>query len=394
MGIAMESINYALLKNARLLTPRGIESGSLLMGCGKILATGHDLSAPRNSPCHIVDARKQLLLPGIVDQHVHLTGGGGEDGFHTRTPEVMLSQLLKAGITSVMGLLGTDGATRHVASLFAKVQGLRNEGISAWMLTGSYEVPTVTLTGSVRDDIAFLEPVLGVKTAISDHRSSFPTCQELIRLASQARSAALLSRKAGLVVMHLGNAGSALEPLEEVLNHCNVPISHFLPTHVNRQQPLWEHALMLAGTRHINLDITSGINPELGARGAVKPSQAILEARERNIPLAQLTLSSDGNGSIPAFDEQGNLDGLTVAGFSSLLNEVRDLLADLPLDAVWPLVSSNVAQRLKLHHKGALHAGNDADILLMNDSMEIESVWANGRLMLDNRTVQVKGTFE
>jgi beta-aspartyl-dipeptidase (metallo-type) len=390
----MESINYTLLKNSRLLTDRGIESGSLLVGCGKILATGDNLSAPLNAPCHIVDVKKRLLLPGIIDQHVHLIGGGGEDGFHTRTPEVTLSQLLKSGVTSVMGLLGTDGVTRHVASLFAKVQGLRNEGISAWMLTGSYEVPTVTLTGSVRDDIAFLEPVLGVKTAISDHRSSFPTCQELIRLASQARAAALLSRKPGLVVMHLGNASSALEPLEEVLNNCDVPASHFLPTHVNRQQRLWEHALKLASTRNVNLDITSGINPELGARGAVKPSQAILEARERGISPTQLTLSSDGNGSIPAFDEQGNLSGLTVAGFSSLLDEVRDLLDDLPLEYVWPLVSSNVARRLKLHHKGALQVGSDADILLMNDSMEIESLWANGRLMLHANTLQVKGTFE
>lgn len=394
MGVAMQSIPYTLFKNARLLTPAGLVSGSLLTGCGKILATGDDISSPSRIPCSVVDAKQKLLLPGIIDQHVHLTGGGGEDGFHTRTPEVVLSQLLKAGITSVMGLLGTDGATRHIASLFAKVQGLRHEGISAWMLTGSYEVPTVTLMGSVRDDIMFMAPVLGVKTAISDHRASFPTCHELIRLASQARAASLMSRKPGLVVMHLGNASSALDPLQEVLCNCDVPVSHFLPTHVNRQRCLWEQALKLAGERKVNLDITSGISPERGAKGAVKPSLAVLEALERGIPLTQLTLSSDGNGSIPVFDEEGILNGLTVAGFSSLLDEVRDLWADLAPEAVWSLVSSNVARRLRLSGKGTLSVGHDADLLLLNDSLEITSVWAQGRLMLYENDLVVKGTFE
>lgn len=217
----------------------------------------------------------------------------------------MLSQLPKAEITSVMGLPGTDGAICHVSSLFAKVQPLRNEGISAWMLTGSYEVPVVTLTGSVRDDIMLIGSVPGVKTAISGHRSSFPECHELIRMASQTRAAALISRKSGLVVMHPGNAGSAPEPLEDVLMNDNIPVKHFLPAHAGRHRHLWEHALRLARTRQLSLDVTSGINPEMGAKRAVKPSQAIPETRERGISVTQLTLSSDGNGSIPAFDDEG-----------------------------------------------------------------------------------------
>jgi len=390
----METIQFTLLKNARLLTPTGFRPGSLLLGNGKILAVGEDLPPPYLSHCHTVNIKNQLVLPGMIDQHVHLTGGGGEDGFHTRTLEVTLSQLLKAGITSVMGLLGTDGTTRHISSLFAKVMGLRHEGISAWMLTGSYEVPTVTLTDSVKEDIAFLEPVLGVKTAISDHRSSFPTLHELIRLGTQARAAALMTRKPGLVVMHLGNASSALQPLEEVLNHCDVPVGHFLPTHVNRQRHLWDHSLRLARSHKVNLDITSGINPELGARGAVKPSQAVIEALDNGIDLSQLTLSSDGNGSIPAFDAQGNLTGLTVAGFDSLLQEIRDLHEQLPLETIWPLVAGNVAHRLKLSGKGALLPGYDADLLIVDDRLEIRAVWAKGQLMLDGQDLLVKGTFE
>lgn len=293
-----------------------------------------------------------------------------------------------------MGLLGTDGVTRHVQSLFAKVMGLRNEGISAWMLTGSYEVPTVTITGSVRDDITFIEPVLGVKTAISDHRSSQPSIEELIRLATQARAAALLTQKPGLVVLHLGNAASALDPLDAIREQYDVPLIHFLPTHVNRQRPLWRHAMQLARLHGINLDLTAGISPHLGARGAVKPSEAVLEALEAGISSAQLTLSSDGNGSIPAFDAEGNVCGLTVAGFDSLLNEVRDLNATLPLEQCWPMIAGNVAQRLKLPHKGEITVGNDADLLLLSDDLHPEALWANGRLMLADGDVLVRGTFE
>ncbi len=388
------SLDFTLIQNARLLTPEGSRQSSLLMGARKILAIAPDLLPPRQLQCRMVDARGHWVVPGIIDQHVHLTGGGGEAGFHTRTPEVMLSQLLKAGITGVMGLLGTDGMTRHVASLFAKTMGLRNEGISAWMLTGSYEVPTITITGSVRDDIAFIEPVLGVKTAISDHRASQPTIEELIRIATQARSAALLTQKPGLVVMHMGNASSALAPLEEVLARSDVPAGHFLPTHVNRQRHLLEYGIRLARTQGVNLDITSGISPVSGARGAVKPSDAVLEAQEQGVLLSQLTLSSDGNGSIPAFDKQGNVCGLTVAGFGSLLEEVRDLSQSLTLEQAWPLISSNVAQRLKLPHKGCIAPGYDADLLMLDEAFCVERLWAGGRLMVDNGQPCVRGTFE
>jgi beta-aspartyl-dipeptidase (metallo-type) len=387
-------MSYSLIRNARVLTAQGIQRQQLLIGFGKILAMGDDLSAPALQPCQQFDAGDRLLAPGLIDQHVHLIGGGGEAGFHTRTPEVQLSQLLRGGITSVMGLLGTDGVTRHVQSLFAKVMGLRNEGISAWMLTGSYEVPTVTITGSVRDDITFIEPILGVKTAISDHRSSQPTIEELIRMATQARAAALLTQKPGLVVMHMGNALAALAPLEEIRDRCEVPLGHFLPTHVNRQHHLWRHAMQLAKHDGVNLDLTSGINPYLGACGAVKPSEAVLEALDTGIPLAQLTLSSDGNGSIPAFDDAGNICGMTVAGFDSLLGEIRDLSADLPLEQCWALVASNVAQHMRLADKGEIAVGKDADLLLLDDNLQPHSLWAHGKLMLQAGELQVRGTFE
>ena len=58
-----------------------------------------------------VDLGGHILTPGYMDTHVHITGGGGESGPATRVPEASLSVLVKNGITTVVGLLGTDGIT-------------------------------------------------------------------------------------------------------------------------------------------------------------------------------------------------------------------------------------------------------------------------------------------
>ena len=131
------------------------------------------------------DASGLTVLPGFIDSHVHLTGGGGEGGPATRAPEILIENIVSSGVTTVIGCLGTDGVTRHQSSLMAKARGLEQEGITAYVYVGSYEIPVQTLTGSVRSDLALLPSVLGAgEIAISDHRSSQPTFDELARLAS------------------------------------------------------------------------------------------------------------------------------------------------------------------------------------------------------------------
>src|SRR5699024_8762235 len=143
--------------------------------------------------------------PGFVDQHVHLTGGGGEGSFHTRAPEARLSELIAGGVTTVVGLLGTDGITRSVENLLAKVKALREEGITAYCLTGSYGWPSVTVTGDLRKDIVFVEEILGLKLAVSDHRAPNISVEDLIRAASDVRVAGMLSGKAGILTLHMGD---------------------------------------------------------------------------------------------------------------------------------------------------------------------------------------------
>ena len=142
---------------------------------------------PEYEGCEVIDGTGKIVTPGIIDRHVHVTGGGGEGSFHTQAPQVQLSSLIKGGVTTVLGLLGTDGISRSVENLLAKVKALKEEGISAYAICGAYGYPSTTVTGSVSKDIMFIDEILGVKLAISDHRAPNITTEELIRLASDDR---------------------------------------------------------------------------------------------------------------------------------------------------------------------------------------------------------------
>ncbi len=195
---------FTLLKNADLYAPNHVGNVDILVGQGKILAIEPQLNLHGLEAVTQIDCHHKMVTPGLIDQHLHLTGGGGEAGFASRTPQVTLSHLIQAGSTTVVGVLGTDGISRSPRDLYAKAAALTEEGITAFMHTGSYEVPTQTITSSIRDDITFLPSVLGVKIAIADHRCSFPSLHELARIASDIRIAALLAKKRGLLHMHMG----------------------------------------------------------------------------------------------------------------------------------------------------------------------------------------------
>ncbi|HHZ6542651.1 TPA: beta-aspartyl-peptidase, partial [Escherichia coli] len=259
----------------------------------------------------------------------------------------------------------------------------------AWMLTGAYHVPSRTITGSVEKDVAIIDRVIGVKCAISDHRSAAPDVYHLANMAAESRVGGLLGGKPGVTVFHMGDSKKALQPVYDLLENCDVPISKLLPTHVNRNVPLFEQALEFA-RKGGTIDITSSIDEP------VAPAEGIARAVQAGIPLARVTLSSDGNGSQPFFDDEGNLTHIGVAGFETLLETVQVLVKDYDFsisDALRPLTSS-VAGFLNLSGKGEILPGNDADLLVMTPELRIEQVYARGKLMVKDGKACVKGTFE
>jgi len=343
-----------------------------------------------------VDGRGLVAVPGFIDAHVHILGGGGEGGCATRTPELMLGEALRAGVTTLVGCLGTDGVSRTPASLLAKAKGLEEEGLTTYAYTGSYGLPLVTATGSVERDLLLVDRVIGVgEVALSDHRSSQPTLEALAALAGEARRGGLLSGKAGVVNLHLGDGPRGLEPLRRLVAETELPPSQFLPTHINRNPALLEEAVAYAALGGW-LDLTtSGPDPASGCP-QVGAAEAYARLRAAGVDPGRITFTSDGQGSLPEFDAQGRMTGLGVGRMRSLFDAFRDLVrAGTPLAEALLPVTANPAAILRLRGKGRLRAGMDADLLLLGGGdLEVHSLVARGRLLVEDGVLKAKGTFE
>lgn len=379
-----------LIKNADVYAPKSLGKQSILLLNDKISKIG-DLNEvvleQLGVEYKVVDAEGAAVTPGFIDPHVHLLGGGGEGGFATRTPEIQLSDLLKSGITSVAGLIGTDGTTRHLTSLLAKARGLEIEGVSTYIYTGNYDVPTPTFTNNVKDDAILIDKVIGTaEIAISDSRSGQPNVHELAKIVGQTRVGGMLSGKAGITHFHTGPGKAYLSILHQLLDEYELPATNLHVTHITRSKELFDDAIKLA-SRGSFVDITADN----------KTYKWISYYKENNGDLSKLTLSSDGNGSLPRFDEKGELLGLGVASTKTLYDQVIETIKneDLTIEEVLCLTTSNTATALKLENKGTIEVGKDADLLVISkDNYEIQHVFSKGKHMIEEGELLVKGTFE
>ena len=370
-----------LIKNVRLAVEDGLKRADILVIGERIEAVG-DLDDIRLPELETVNADGLTALPGLIDGHVHVCGGGGEDGFASRVRELRLEDFTENGVTTVIGLLGTDAITRSPENVLAKVKGLEAEGISAWCLTGAYAYPTPTITGSVEKDVCFIDKVLGVKLAISDHRCSHITVEELRRLATQIRFAALISGKVGVLHMHTGRGKAGLRDVFAVLEQSDIPISHFRPTHCANVQ---EDAIRF-GKMGGWIDYTTGKTE--------RTVKAIMEAAEAGL-WERITFSSDSGGSMPIWNEKKECIGMGVGTPDTLLETISALVKDagLPLGKAAQLLTSHPADALGLKQKGRIRPGADADILLLDDTMKIVDVYARGRLMVHEGKAVVRSYY-
>lgn len=375
-----------LIKSSNIYAPNNIGKKDVLIGGGKILKIDEEISSHPNF--EVIDASNKVLIPGLIDQHVHITGGGGEGGFHTRVKESNLSDYINAGITTVIGLLGTDSVTRSVENLVGKAKALTNEGITAYALTGSYEYPSPTITDSIKKDITFINEIIGTKIAINDHRDSAIDGQILAKIGADSRVAGMFSEKSGHVTVHMGSGKFNLEQIYDALKISNLPITTFRPTHVNRKKSLTLDALDFA-KKGGYIDFTCSIPSEITF------PEILNLADEMNVPLDRLTFSSDGFGSWSEYDEDGNIIEIGYTPIDSLLSTIRELVEYKPLEDILPFFTSNVAKSLKLDKlKGFVKESLDADLLILSEDLELEGLISKGNWLMKDKEVLKFGTYE
>ncbi len=382
-----------LLANAHVFDPKDLGVRHLLIGGGRLLAIVNDPDDVSVPGLKLTDLDGRRLTPGLIDGHAHLTGGGGESGFASRVPPVPLSHFTRAGITSVVGVLGTDDTTRSTRSLVAAAYGLREQGLNAYCHTGGYHVPPVTLTGSVRDDIVFVEPIIGVgELALSDHRSSQPTFDELVRIAGDAHVAGLMTGKAGVVHLHLGDGARGLELVRRALDETELPPRVFNPTHVNRRRALFDEALELAA-RGCVVDLTAF--PVEEGEDAWSADDGLIRYLDSGAPRDNVTVSSDGGGCLPVFNEQGEMLSMDIGAPANLASALTALLdSGASLEDVLPAFTENVARLLKLHDRGRVIIGGAADFIVLDENNRIHDVMLGGRWHVTAGSAVVAGPFE
>lgn len=308
----------------------------------------------------VLDASGRLVMPGLIDPHEHLLGGSGEKGFASQTPELSVRELLSGGITTVVGCLGVDVTTKTLPGLLAKARAFTEEGLTALLYTGGYPVPPVTLTGSARNDLLLIPEVIGIgETAVSDLRSTQPTALDLARLAAEAYVGGILSGKAGVLHLHMGEGALGLTPVERLLDEFDVSPRTLYPTHVNRNEPLLRQAVALT-RRGVTVDVDT-VDRDLTrwfelfvAEGGV---------------LDHLTVSSDASIPSPR----------------TLLEQLREVVhrGEVPLETLLPCFTSNTARTLHLSDKGRLAPTASADILVLDEATyDVVHVLSRGRVLV------------
>ncbi|MCX8130747.1 MAG: beta-aspartyl-peptidase [Clostridia bacterium] len=381
---------FKLLKGGDCYIPEFIGKKDILIAGKTICKIEDNIPVDNLWDVEKFDCTGKIVCPGFIDQHLHITGGGGEQGPSSRIPELMLGEIIKAGVSTVVGVLGVDDISRNIAGLLAKARALEIEGVTTYIYTGSYGVPTATLTGRVISDISLIDKVIGVgEIAIADYRASHRSLEMLKGLAYEAKVGGLLGAKAGVMHMHVGDGKEGLKELFLLVEESDFPIDMFVPTHLNRNKALFEQSINYAEAGG-NIDLTAG---EASGQGLSVPEALEILVR-KGINMDKVTVSSDGNGSIPGDGTSGSGVGKVV----QLFNDIKTSITDKKIEITQALktVTSNVAKVLKLYpQKGILQAGSDADILVLDkSSLNIDLMLGNGDLCVKDGKVIKRGKYE
>lgn len=388
-----------LIQNGDIYTPAPLGRGDILIGGGRIIHIAEHID-PTNLPgeIDIIDAEGLAVTPGFIDGHQHFTGGGGEGGFHTRTPEMQVSMNFDNGVTTAVGLLGTDSLTRSVESLYAKTEAFNKEGMTAFMLTGAYWHPSPTVTGSIGRDLTYLRPVIGLKLAIADTRGPFVSDEDLAAMAAEVRVAALVAGKPGIITIHTGIKEERLALLFAVIKKYGIRADTFIPTHVNRKDLLLQEQVFQLAEMGTTADATCMMEIPTETDNHLCAADFAILADKRGV-FDQITFSSDAGGSMPRWDkDRKHIVGMGIGTPASLCFELNRLVNDLHMDlgkALRPLTTTPARLYGLQGRKGTLAAKADADVLILEPaSMRIVDVVAGGTLVKRNGSLVKKGYFE
>ncbi|GHV44965.1 isoaspartyl dipeptidase [Synergistales bacterium] len=377
---------FKLIRGGAVYTPEEIGVCDILLCCGKIIKIGENIVPPQNLDVEIIEANGKKVVPGFVDGHIHILGAGGGAGPDSRSGLVHLSTFARAGVTSAIGTLGVDCVGYRLEELLIRARALEFEGISTYMLCGSFMTPSATLTGSIMKDFSLIDKVVGVKIAMRETLKNSPPIEMLAQIIQETWLGGRMSDKAGVVVSHIGDAKGSLAEVSDLLDVMAIPQRAFVATHVNRSSEVLADAIC-CGKRGLIMDLTGNVP----RHEKIAPSKALRMILNQGVPLDNVTFSSD-SGAAYEFDGVRGILPVDVCA-----KEIRAMvLAEgLSLSTALATVTTNPARVYRLDAtKGSLTVGKDADILLLDDDYRVDTVLAKGKLLVCEGRPVVRGRLE
>jgi len=388
-------MGWTLIRGGHVFDPEDRGIVDLLILDGRIAAVGASLLVPTGiGEGEVIEAAGRIILPGLIDGHIHVMGASGLGGPTTRTTDLQIDRIASVGVTAVVSPLGADSLSRTIPALLARAAALEAEGLSAYCYTGGWKVPVPTLTGDPQADVAFIDRVVGIKVSISEALAPACSMDNLCRLAHAAWTGGRLAGKRAVLHAHIGDHPDGLGPLQEVQRRTGIPADRMVATHANRNPHLWQQALEYARGGG-SIDVTAMQRPETGHPQAIRPAKAILEALAAGVPAARITLSTDSGAAYPRLDATGHTVGQYMAGPESLLQTMRELVqGGLTWGQAVALATRHVADLLGLRHKGRIAEGCDADLVFLTGAGEVDRVYGRGRLLVEGGKPIVRGPFD
>jgi len=363
--------------NARVYAPKDLGVTSVLCFGDRIIGVGSD--PPSGANVETVDAAERLLLPGLIDPHIHVMGSGGGGDPLERSTDMPLSRITAAGVTTIVSPLGTDSLSRTIPALLTRARALTAEGITAYAYTGGWCTPVPTLTGDAQTDLAFIDNVLGIKIAIAEKTAPPLTDFQLAHLAHAAVIGGGIAGKRSVLHAHIGDREEGLQPLWDTARDTGLPMDRFVATHVNRNSGLWEQAKAFAAAGG-SVDITTQVTPGYGYPNALDPARCAAELAEAGL-IDQLTLSTDAGAIYPI----GGKDIRYMADPRTLLQAAVSAVGfGLTWEQAACITSTHAADLLGLIGKGRICSGADADLVLITEAGAVDHVWAKGVSMVQD----------
>lgn len=377
------------LVGGTIVTPfRIVQNGSIVIQNGKIIELGKtkDVNIPDNS--EVIDVSGRMVCPGFVDLLVH--GGAGHgfaDDNHNSIAEVS-NYFMKHGSTTVLASLFAKPEELLLADLDRVGRYIENNpdsNIYGIHMEGPYL--NKALKGAMNEDYLWKPSVESwekIWKASRGHIKIMTIAPELPGTIEVMRAAASKG-----VVLSIGHSMANYDEIEVAIDNGAAHVTHMFnamrPFH-HRNPGVILGALLrnelkielIADTLHVHSAVMELLLKLKGASGIILVSDSIRAGgmHEGEYEFADQKVIMKNKR---AFLEDGTLAGSTLTLNVAVKNLVET--ANAKLTEAVRMASLNGAKVINIDHKkGILAVGKDADIVILNESFEVETTILNGKI--------------